>query len=365
MFFVDISMAAVLIEDRIIFSARNYNALFETTISTGKTRLLSFFEDEDNIPKLHIRAFYYSGEVFFVPLYGKKIACYNVKTNKMRYINLPGNEIIKKSIDFFADSFNGGKLFPQYLDAGYIDAEKFFMVPASRDSIGIFDMGSSVVSSINIESEFDEEEIMGCGTYLDGNIYVSPYSGEWIKCVNIAEKKVTNFSKGVFGKYYSIAAKNNKLYFSATKNNSICYINLDTPNFISLVDDDVDMYREVVNIGDKLWLLPSNNEMLSYLDNNYIRTIVRNIKFQRGIMTHVKSIKSDLYKAAFLSYSHNYFSVINKCLDEESIIIPQIDEDTLYKVNEYNFGANILKQYENNGVVKEEELGLKNFLRII
>lgn len=363
MFLIDISMAAVVIEDRIIFSARNCNSLLETVISTGKTRLLSFFEEEDNIPSLHIRAFYFNGKIFFIPLYGNKIACFNNATKKVHYIGIPKRDDVGNDLNIFSENYNDKMIAPRYFDAGYIDDNKIYMIPARGDYVGILDMETEKISFKNIKDEYDRE-VMGYGTYFNGKLYIAPYYGKCIKCLNLENNKVTKFIKGSFGKYYGIQVVKDKLFFSATKNNSILYIELDNPVNISLGEEGTTIYREIVAIGEKMWLLPYNNETLSYVDYKNMKFYNMNENINRGTMTHIKSVNSNSYETGFISYTYNYFSLI-EITGREHLINPQIDENTIFEICKYNYGEEIVNYLGKNGILEENEFGLRNFIKAL
>lgn len=79
-----------LLDNNIIFSAGNFNALYEYSMEEKKLKLLGHFKNENILEKqLYGKIYKYFNELTFIPLGADNIAIYNLDNGKFDFLPLP------------------------------------------------------------------------------------------------------------------------------------------------------------------------------------------------------------------------------------------------------------------------------------
>lgn len=152
-------------EDKILFSASNYNGLFEHSFLTKETKLLFDFEMNDiGINYLYTKLVKYQDSVWILPNNSKYLYEYNLLDGNLRYYSLPQEWI---TVDFSL-----------FLDGTIVD-DKLYLLPCRYDGVLIFDIKSrEFINRIDLKKMFDVTSGLYCFKGIDvcdRKIYIASF----------------------------------------------------------------------------------------------------------------------------------------------------------------------------------------------
>lgn len=359
--------AAAMIGNTIYFSARDYNALLKTNIRTGRTEYICRFNSESVSAKLHCKAFAYGAVVWFIPLYGKFITSFDTQSGEMiSYENR--NEFIAGTFaeDYSYTERDGSKVFPMYFDAGLIDSENFFAVPAGRENLAIVNMKERRITLLSLNNK-GKREFLGAGTCIDNEIWMAPYSGKEIVIVNFVNGEISRIESPIRDKkYYGITSDSDKVYLANNTGYFFC-LNKSDSNFIKIetsVQNCVErnaLVRELTIIDDKLYFLPNDSELLFAYDihTELIIMDICNNGVKYGTFQEVFSVGT---KPIFMSYTEGYFYSPE---DSVGIVYIEIPIFAYERLLEANWGQDYPKRLKRDDIILENELPLSLYIKCI
>lgn len=367
MYNINLSAATVVMGEEIYFSALDHNALLRTDIRTGKTEYLCSFEKEKRTTCIHVKAFNYKSSIWFIPIYGEYIACYDINRNKIEYFNVPGEIYDRPCMEKYCLNECGERIVPKYSDAGWIDKENIYLVPAGINTAVILNMKTKEILSIPVVN--CENEFWGCGTYYEGQIWMAPYDGNQLLSLDIYTHKIQRIGCDLeFETHYGICGYEGKLWFSVLTNEGILFLDLQRKKYgvFSCRDSNLmhcpKTFRDIVNSNGTLWLLPKESEKIIYLDNDKGCFVEYNCKIKQkfGVMERAGSEDDFMYVIS----SYNYILCLNKDSVGFHIYIPQVDVAKLYSILDNNYGERALYMLMNryHGGIPERILGIDDYI---
>lgn len=352
------------------FSARDYNALLRTNLHTYKTEYLCKFKRETCNGRIHIKAFSYEDDVWFIPLYGEHIVRYNIKSNNLEYYNLDTERHSSVAIKecSICDDGNDKEYAPTFLYANLIDGERIFMVPAALNNLIVLNMNTKKIDNIEFEYEF-ENELFSLGISKGDKIWLTPYTGTEVVAVDYKSGNCSRIKmpEGVLGFYGGAVADNG---FVISESNSRYYLYSEDSNEFECIDTGVksedkngDKVREMIRHKDNIYFLPNCSEQILLLNtkSKCITQVENNYGFVLGILQFVTVIDD---KLICYSFTEGTFLVIegNKIVE---CITCEIDDNTLNILLTEKYGSNVIEKASINGVIPEESMGLKNYLTLL
>lgn len=350
------------------FSARDYNALLRTNLHTCKTEYLCKFEQETCNGRIHIKAFSYDDNIWFIPLYGEQIVRYNIKNNNLKYYKLDIGRHSSAGIKecSICDDGNAKEYSPTCLYANLIDDERIFMVPAALDYLIICNMNTEEIDKIEFEYEH-ENELFSLGICKGDKIWLAPYLGKEIVALDYKLGKCSRIKmpEGIQG-YYGGAATDNG--FVISESNSRYYIYSEDSNKFECIDTGIkseekkgNKVREMIRYKDNIFFLPNCSEQIYLLNtkSKYISQVDNNDGFILGTLQFV-TVKDDTLIC--YSFTEGTFLIIEDNKIKECINC-EIDDDTLNKLLIEKHGNNVLENVSINGVIPEDLIGLNNYLK--
>ena len=125
-------MAGVEFENKILFTSRYMNGLFELDLATGLISLVSIIKGEIPQYNLYRKAFLHNKEAWFIPQRGEQILCVNLETYDISYYRPGFNTKYEENVDYpywFA-----------YIDGVIVEDRFLFCIPSGYDALQIIDM---------------------------------------------------------------------------------------------------------------------------------------------------------------------------------------------------------------------------------
>lgn len=183
-------LAGVSIEKYIFFSNWISNGLYRLNIETGNCELVTLFLEEENSSHLHNYAFLCLNKIWFIPSAGKKIACYNIEKNSMKYIDLPKEgRVILDSRDSITFKFNCFY---------HVDSSICWMIPVGYNLLIKLDMINAKIEIIenwptNLKWQ-DGITNFRNGYMLDNYIYLMPYDSTYGVKINLSDNQISKYS---------------------------------------------------------------------------------------------------------------------------------------------------------------------------
>lgn len=372
MYNIDLSVAVAVKGEDIYFSALYHNALLRMNMRTGKTEYLCSFEKEKGIIGMHIKAFCYKSLVWFIPQYGEYIACYDVDRNKMEYFTVPGKTYDRACMEKYCLDDHGEHILPKYSDAGWVDEENIYLVPAGTETVVILNVKTKKIFNaaniINLENEF-----LGCGTYYEGKVWMAPYEGSQLVSMDMHTGEIQKIDcERELGTYYGICGYEGKIWFSSLTDEGVLFWDIQKGKFGKTPYRDMDFmhrnrtFRDIVNYKDTLWMLPYQAEKIVYLDSKRECFVEYecNIEPGLGVMMEVEAENDSMYA---ISDTYNYMICWHKDSDGYDIYTPQINVSQLYKILRCNYGENafsmLLERY--HGGIPEKNLEIKDYISLL
>lgn len=358
---------AVVVGNYVFFSALDFNALLKMNLLSKKIEYICRFENETRMQRLHVKAFRYKKQIWFVPLFGNYIACFYLDKNKMEYIEVPKRITGVLGKDIFWLHTKSDSIRPQFFDAGKVNDEMIYLIPATSDAVVILNMKTGDIRPfydvVNVH-----KELMGCGTMCGMKLWMAPYIGNELISLDIKTGKKERI-KCLYelGYYFGMCSFANKLWFSTQHENMIIVydtikgifetINIENNRNKSQLDRY--MYRDAFFCNGKIWLLPGNAENIVCIDpkNEYSSNIYYSIE-HNGILLGMEKQGEQLF-----FFSYGYVMSLNEDGKKSAFIDICIDETEFQKI----CNDDKLVEYCNQVVDKipEEKLGLLNYIRAI
>lgn len=369
---IAMSTAAVIIDNDVFFSALNFNALLKMNLMSGKTEYVCKFEKEVEMQRLHVSAFSYGKQIWFIPLFGEFIARYDADKGKMEYFDVPRKIVGKLGTDIFWLPTCKGEARPQFFDAGKIDDRKLYLVPATSDAVIILDMETGDISSFYGIVDV-AHELMGAGALCDNKLWLAPYIGNHLISLDIRNGSIERIECDYeLGHYYGMCSYDNKLWFSPHNINYILVYDTVNRRYEKLNFENKDakgssqtagvLYRDIISYDGKIWVYPSDSETIICIDplNGQISGLYPPNGHHFGIMVEIDSNRESIFT---LSYTYSYIMRIDGIDDLTIFERTRIDDHEFYKLCSDNLLIEFCDQF--NGIIPEEQLGLFNYIKAI
>lgn len=370
---ININMGcAVIVDDDVFFSALDFNALFKMNLLSGKTEYICKFEKEKGLSQLHIKAFRYGNQIWFIPLFGEYIISFNTDENKINYFDIPKKVEGKMGIADFWLHTRTGNLRPKFFDAGKIDDERLYLVPATSDAVIILDMKKGSLKAyygvIDVKQEF-----IGSSTLCGNKLWMAPYMGSQLIGVDIESGDVERVEcPSELGSYFGICSFENKIWFSPQNEKwslfydialkKFEYIRIENKELRDRIQVCEHKYRDAVLFRENIWFLPADSETIICMDPISEKSsrlyLPKDCDF--GVLIGLEIYEDKLF---ILSYSRGYLMSIDNNKKLTVLKGASIDENEFYKI----LNGELLREfyYQFLNTVPEDKLGLQNYIRIV
>ena len=245
--------AGVEYKGKVYFAAWEHNAFCWARPEDGEVHFISFFEEEEMIPRLYSAAFLFKDEVWFMPCTARHIVCVNLVNYEMTFYDIQFNQKREYSVE--------GSYFAFYQGIFDNDRDKLYFLPGCIDSMTVIDVKTHMIewvpSVIQIEGT-DRDEAVKSAILKNGKVLLFGQNKafyevfdpdertiEVIKCSNCLEVNGLPFKLGNGIGFTYIFGKRIPVFHEA--DHTITY--LDTP-------DDENSFAGVMDFGNELLLLP-------------------------------------------------------------------------------------------------------------
>lgn len=357
------SMASVLCGEYVYFSARDFNALMRTNINTRQTEYICCFDKEDKIGELHIKAFLYDNYIWWIPLFGKYVAKFNVETHDIEYFDVMSKMTWRDELEEFCLEKNGEKLIPAFSHAGIIDEKRVYLVPAGENALVILNIENDNMDIFQA-GEHTKGLYLGVSCVIGDEIWMAPYLGGEFLSFNISTQ---TFKKETIpnpvGKYYGMCTDGYRILMTETSRSILafnpkecCYETIGVP------ETSEGNVREIGFCNDYVWMLPLDVNSTSIkrlnIGTNTIEEYLMKNEEKMGTVIII-DMKRDycLFESFtggfFIKWESNSRDLVKIDISVSDAVIRQIYEDN------YN---NVLGEASNNGILHEEAMGLNNFI---
>lgn len=189
-------------EDKILFSAVNYNGLFEYSLVTHETKLLFNFEpNEFGVIFSHTRLLKYQNSVWILPNNSKCLYEYSILEERLRHYDLP-KEGLAVEYSLFFD--------------GTIVNDKLYLLPCRYDGMLIFDLKArKFTNRIDLKKIFDVTSGLCCFKGIDScnsEIYIaSSAENKYIIFDTVTEKYEIRLLMEEYGGISHLRVKNGRV----------------------------------------------------------------------------------------------------------------------------------------------------------
>lgn len=371
---ININMScAVIMGHDVFFSALDFNALLKMNLLSGKTEYICKFEKEKGSQRLHVKAFGYQNRIWFIPLFGKLLACFNVDRNEMEYFEIPKRVEGRLGKDEFWLHTSEGSLRPQFFDAGKINEKKIYLIPATSDTVVILNMETNSIQSFFGVVDVDKE-LIGCGTVCGDKLWMAPYIGKYLISLDMKSGEIERIEYGYeLGQYFGICSFENRLWFSPQKKNQILIYDINQGKFkqidYSNTDEQYNLqragcsYRDIVLFNKSIYLLSGDSERIINLDKegNYICNLDSTKEHNFGVLIRMEEQEGKLF---IFSYSYGYVMSIDHKNKLKIYGRAKIEEDKFETIcNDNNILVDFCNQFLDG--IPEENLGLSNYIKAI
>lgn len=323
-------LAGVLVDKYIYLSNWLANGLYKMNIENGKCELITLFLEESNISHLHNYAFLYNDVIWFIPSAGKKIACFDLQSNRMDYIELP----VEGKVILDANGANTFKF-----ECLYQPETSFcWLVPVGYNMLIRLDMENSNIESFNNwpkDIKWENGIInFHCSYIEDEKIYIMPYNACCGLKVDIRTGEIKKYSvKGINKCRVVIPLRNKILYMPGRLKEGICIYDKEDHSMQKIdVFDDVqeNFYLTYYLLGDELVMAPFlGKKMLhinlkslkaNFVDNEKIDSDSKISYFQRCLKVNdVYYVISDRMNKILKVYSDGQNDSLEIEIDESKV----------------------------------------------
>ncbi len=372
MYNINFSIAIAVKGEDVYFSALYYNALLRMNLRTGRTEYLCSFEKEKKIIGIHLKAFCHKSSVWFMPQYGEYIACYDIDKNKMEYFDFPGKIYDRPCMEKYCLNVQGERIVPKYSDAGWIDKENIYLIPAGTETAVILNLETKKMSNIsNIINS--ENEYFGCGTYYEEKIWMAPYEGNQLVSLDIHTGEISRIDcEQELGIFYGICGYKGKIWFSSRTEEGVLFLDIQKQKYGKMPCRGIDFkpgketYRGIVNFNDTLWMMPYEAEKIIYLnaEEKCFIEYDRNIEPGWGVMMIVNAEDDSMYA---VSDTYNYLICLHKERADYDIYTPAISVSQLYDILNCNYGENalIMLMERYHGAIPEKKIVMEDYISLL
>lgn len=355
-------------DDFLYFSARYFNALLRTNINTNNTEYIRRFDKESGCEKLHSKAFTYGNYIWFIPHFGELIACFNTLNNEIEYFEI-GEPFCYDGVmgDHILRDAKGREYPPKFVNAGYIDENRLFLVPADIQRMIIIDLEHREVIQREIDNN-PREELLGVGACCGTKIWMAPYFGKDIYIVDYNSGESLRISKPKeLGAFYGLSAWKNTIVISDNINR-IFYYDANTYQ-MSEKKLNVDVLtngkgvRDIKIIGDEVFLLPLDSELIIKYGIRSEKVEICSSRKNIEIGT-LQLVSTDSVSLFFASYTYGFWGYVNEngMININSI---EVDKDTYIQIIKDNYTKMELRKRMKNAITLEEEIPLSLYLECI
>lgn len=169
--------AAIIIENEMFFSAKNYNGLFKMNVDTGAIEFLCHFP-EDPLWKIHMHQNVINGKenIYFFPLFANSISKYNTKSGEIKNISLYNNF---GDVGITCVLVYKGKyiLVPRNL------SQPIVRFSAENDSLSYLPLNRQKASTQDAFSDIN------CSVILADNLYIPIYDSKTVLQLNLVTEE--------------------------------------------------------------------------------------------------------------------------------------------------------------------------------
>ena len=260
--------AGIECNNKVFFSAIQFNGLFQTDLLTGRTNFLKRFHKEDSCFAIHRMAFLYKNEAWFIPQNGKYISIVNLNTLDIQYLDIPfhkenENAIKNTNAMFYSGSMVAGRflyLIPTNIDTIlFVDMEKKRLFPyfdiinvskeyflfgklVKRNLWMIPCMGERIIK-LNLDSGETEDfawkkeigNFLGASVYWNEKLWMVPFCAEYILTIDLNNLKMEKIPLGKYfaegNTYEDIIQLKNEIWFLPFRSTKMIRFSLDLYNF--------------------------------------------------------------------------------------------------------------------------------------
>ncbi len=366
---MDINFSAgVEYENKIYFSAWEFNAFCSMDIKTGIVEFLSFFEKEKMVPRLYADAFLYEDSIWFMPCVASHIVCVDLRTLKKTYFFVENKQSAPYSTNgsYFAYS-------QQVYDGSY----HVYYIPARIDTLAVVDLKNKNVDFIPAFTDVNEM-INGnktrSGIIIDNVLYCFTYEffGEGINSYekySIYTQELISvewpYGKEIRGLPFFLG---NEIAFVPWNTHSFWHINYANMTCCSeKLSHDVNFFSSYIDIGSEIVFLPFSSNFFLVLNKNTNKIFEFTPEEKWCFSEEYSSIK------AIYSHSGLRIAVIG---DKSAIILfgKAFNDISFLKMKKEKFYGAFYEAVAQNGeyfnkliagsVLYEIELDLKYYLNI-
>ncbi len=357
---LQLGTASVVYNGELFFSGVGINGLFKSDLKTGNTQLIKEFSKENIGYQIHGRAFLHKQEVWLVPLDGEYISCVNLDTSEIEYFDMPfGDDRDTIESIFGINRFASARW----------DDDRFFVVSTFSKSVVLVDMKRKEI--IEIPSVLECNETAAYCTVGMGHLWIALAEGESLISINLENCEIARIKQKInLYDYSNIVAYKNKIWFTPRKASRILFYDFTKGIFghVELGDSYSEKYTyKTIAIKDSyLCIMPwfSDRYLILNADkSNSINTIDisdRNICY----MIDIESDTTDFYAS---TGGCGKLIRMNEKNDIAFSVDITIDSDSFVQLLKRNYGEKNVYNYwkRSEKLIKEEELGLASFLKII
>lgn len=342
------------IGDKILFSASNYNGLFEYSLVTKEAKLLSNFEMNDmGINFLYTKLIKYQDTVWILPNNSEYLYEYSLLDRNLRYYSLP-KEGVKVQFSLFRD--------------GIIVRDKLYLLPCRYDGVLIFDISlRKFVKRIDLTQIFDVTSGLNCFKGIDvydRKIYIASFTeNKYIILDDKTGKYETRLLCEEYGGITHLFVRNEKINIFG-KNGKIGTYALDgkilrTVNFSTVMD--APHFYGVCESNEVYFCTENHNKKIAIYDSKTgqkkeIEYPVSDNKEFTDFWANALCIKYDNDMVLFQSaYDGMFFGLHGDCIEKIGTIDWDISDDELKKI-----------WLKPDVVIKEQcGLGLLQFIKVV
>lgn len=254
--------AAVKVEGTLFFSCLDYNALYK--ISSGKStpEFVGRFPHEQPLSYfLHKECFFYKDKLIFTPENSSYIQIYDIKKQKFNSIyitNYPNRKFSHAESIIFGDFL---LIFPMTFDEPVL---KLNLVNEMIEN----DWGfiNWCKENINAPQEIKFTRV----ALYDGKIWLGVYESEYLVSIELDSSKYNLIKTGI-DKIFAVFSGSNGIFVASNTSSKFYFMNGNYEfELFELSNEEKEKrpFNHIIEIDDKLLLIPAFDEDITILDKN-------------------------------------------------------------------------------------------------
>jgi len=239
-------LAGVKYNNRIYFSAMNTNMLFYYDCEKRETKYVCDFGKEEAKECLHSCAYLYREDIWFIPWQGRYLIKFNISTQEVEYFDVP--------------DFNGdGYAYREYVV--YKDSS-LFMIPSGMDSGHLIrvDLDTNKIKDCGDASPKGAAHCAG-GYIRNDEVLIVSAEGAIYSKYNILDDCLTTIGKAAPSGYQSLIKAGDKIVLIPMNNDEIKMLDMDG-NPIWSLHIGKNYYFGLV-AGNKVWVFPFDTNRIA------------------------------------------------------------------------------------------------------